>query len=72
MLASQLAQRGQLYGTGLFSEASMGGLQALLKSGLGQADLMGVLGTGLLGGALDPDANSQGSNTIIDLLNKIF
>ena len=72
LLASQLAQRGQLYGTGLFSEASMGGLQALLKSGLGQADLMGVLGTGLLGGAMDPDANKEGSGTIMDILNSLF
>jgi hypothetical protein len=48
----QLAQRGQLMGAGLFGEASMGGLEALLGSGLGQANLMGQLGTGLLSGAL--------------------
>ncbi len=51
-LYPQLQQRGQLYGAGLFGEGAMGGVEALLASGLGQADLMGVLGTGLLGGAL--------------------
>ena len=50
-LYPQLQQRGQLYGSGLFGEASMGGLEAYLGSGLGQANLMGQLGTGLLSGA---------------------
>ena len=48
----QLQQRGQLEGAGLFGEASMGGLEALLGAGLGQANLMGQVGTGLLSGAL--------------------
>jgi mannose/fructose-specific phosphotransferase system component IIA len=51
-LFPQLQQRGQLSGAGLFGEASMGGLEALLGSGLGQANLMGQLGVGLLGGAI--------------------
>jgi hypothetical protein len=49
-LYPQLAQRGQLQGAGLFGEASMGGLEALLGAGQGQANLMGALGAGLLGG----------------------
>jgi hypothetical protein len=56
----QLQQRGQLTGAGLFGEASMGGLEALLGSGLGQANLMGQLGTGLLGGLATPTANYGG------------
>jgi len=60
LLASQLAQRGQLYGAGLFGEASMGGLNALLGSGLGQANLMGALGTGLLSGAIQGSGGGQG------------
>ena len=52
LLASQIAQRGQLYGTGLFGEASIAGLDALLASGIGQAELMGKTGTGLLSGSL--------------------
>ena len=49
-LYPQLQQRGQLYGSGLFGEASMGGLEAYLGAGLGQANLLGDLGTGLLSG----------------------
>lgn len=60
LLASQLAQRGQLYGTGLFGEASIAGLDALLASGIGQAELMGRLGTGLLGGAMQGAGQGQG------------
>ena len=60
LLASQLAQRGQLYGTGLFGEASIAGLDALLGSGIGQAELMGRLGTGLLSGAIGGSGGGQG------------
>lgn len=60
----QLQQQAQLYGQGLFGEASMGGLEALLGANLGQANLMGQLGTGLLSGvfsgASSPTAGSQG------------
>ena len=59
-LFPQLQQRGQLSGAGLFGEASMGGLEALLGSGIGQANLMGQLGTGLLGGLATPTANYGG------------
>lgn len=58
-LYPQLAQRGQLTGAGLFGEAAMGGLEALLGAGLGQANLMGQLGTGLLSGIATP-TNSYG------------
>ena len=46
--ASQIQQRGQLYGAGLFNQASLQGLATLLGAGVGQAELMGQLGTGLL------------------------
>jgi len=59
LLASQLAQRGQLYGTGLFGEASIAGLNALLGAGIGQASLMGQLGTGLLSEAVDGSGGGQ-------------
>jgi len=52
LAASELAQRGQLAGASMFGEAKMSGLEALLGSGLGQANLIGAAGTGLLGGAL--------------------
>ena len=70
LLASQVAQRGQLYGTGLFGEASMGGLEALLQSGVGQANLMGTIGSGLLAGALRPMEKGE-SGGLVDILNAI-
>ena len=69
LLASQLAQRGQLYGTGLFGEASIAGLDALLGSGIGQAELMGRLGTGLLGGAIQGSGKGEGG--IMGILSEI-
>jgi len=54
MTTAQLAQRGQLEGAGLFGEAEMSGLEALLSSGIGQANLMGQIGTGLLQQSLQP------------------
>lgn len=67
LLASQLAQRGQLYGAGLFGEASMGGLEALLGSALGQANLMGNVGTGLLSGALQ--GSGKGENGLVSVIS---
>ena len=52
-----LAQNAQLFGAGLFGEASMGGLEARLGAGLGQANLMGNVGSGLLTGALGSAGN---------------
>ena len=49
-LFPQLQQRGQLYGAGLYGEGVASGLDMLLGSGLGQAQLMGNLGAGLIGG----------------------
>ena len=54
LTTAQLAQRGQLSGAGMFGEAEMSGLEALLSSGIGQANLMGQIGTGLLQQALQP------------------
>ena len=55
MTPLEMAQRGQLYGAGLFGEGSMTGLQARLAAAQGQANLFGTVGTGLLSGALGVD-----------------
>ena len=47
----QLAQQSQLAGAGLFGEAAMGGINALLGSGVAQANMLGAIGGGLLSGA---------------------
>ena len=69
--AAQMAQRGQLYGAGLFGEAEMGGLEALLGSGLGQANLYGQLGTGLLSGLLTPQSVGMGGG-VTEIVNPFF
>lgn len=43
-----MAQQAQQYGTGMFGEATMTGIDALLASGLGQASLLGNVGAGVL------------------------
>ena len=63
-LYPQLQQRGQLYGAGLFGEGAMGGLEALLGAGLGQANLMGQLGTSLIGGLATPTDSFGGLSEI--------
>lgn len=50
MTAAGQAQQAQLYGTGLFGEATASGIDALLGAALGQANLFGAAGTGLLAG----------------------
>jgi hypothetical protein len=67
-LFPQLQQRGQLQGAGLFGEASMGGLEALLASGVGQANLMGQVGTGLLTGSMNSSDDSSWYETLKDAL----
>ena len=48
MTAAGQAQQAQLYGAGLFGEATASGIDALLGAALGQANLFGTAGTGLL------------------------
>lgn len=67
---AEMAQRGQLQGANLFGQAEMGGLQALLGSGLGQAELFGQLGTGLLSGLVTP--TESGGNSFLDAISDYF
>lgn len=53
--AAELRQRAQQFGTGLFGESTMTGIDALLASGLGQANLMGNVGAGVLAAAARSD-----------------
>lgn len=55
MSAAGQQQQAQMYGAGLFGEATASGLEALLGASLGQANLAGALGGGLLSGALGSD-----------------
>ena len=60
---AQLGQRGQLSGAGLFGEAAMGGLEARLIAEQAQANLLGNLGSGLLGGIFNPVSTAGGGIT---------
>lgn len=60
LTAAEINRRANQFGTGLFAESSIAGLDALLGSGIGQAELMGRLGTGLLGGAMQGAGQGQG------------
>jgi len=69
LTAAEINRRANQFGTGLFAESSIAGLDALLGSGIGQAELMGRLGTGLLGGAIQ--GSGQGQGGIMGILSEI-
>jgi hypothetical protein len=58
-LYPQMQQQGQLYGAGQYGETMMSGLEARLISEQARANLLGGLGTGLLGGMLSPVGNAK-------------
>jgi hypothetical protein len=59
-----------LYGTGLFGEATASGIDALLASGLGQANLIGEAGTGLLSGLFG--TRNTGGTGFLDIIGNIY
>ena len=67
--AAAQQQQAQLYGTGLFGEATASGIDALLGAGLGQANLMGAAGTGLLSGLFGGSGSSESG---LDQLRRLF
>jgi len=65
-----MAQQAQQYGAGMFGEATMTGIDALLASGLGQANLLGNVGAGVL--AAGAKSGSGGLfDFVSDLITKI-
>jgi len=58
-LYPQMQQQGQLYGAGQYGETMMSGLEARLISEQARANLLGGLGTGLLGGMLSPVGSKE-------------
>ena len=66
-LYPQMQQQGQLYGAGQYGETMMSGLEARLIAEQARANLLGGLGTGLLGGMLSP-VGSQEDGFITPLL----
>ena len=50
-----MAQQAQQFGAGLFGEATVTGIESLLASGLGQGDLLGEVGAGVLAASARSD-----------------
>lgn len=65
--AAKLREDTQQFRTGMFGEAKMTGLDALLASGLGQANLLGNVGAGILSAG----AQSNSGNGLFDALGKL-
>ena len=72
-LYPQLQQQAQLYGAGQYGETMMTGIEAQLLAEQTRANLMGSLGSGLLGGLFTPVAQEGGgaTNLITTLLGKL-
>lgn len=64
---AQLASQMQQSGAGLFGEAAMGGINALLASRLAQGNLAGQLGQALLGGTMQGMLSQQQEQGASDL-----
>tara|TARA_Y100000004_G_scaffold118805_1_gene133498 strand:- start:3660 stop:4724 length:1065 start_codon:yes stop_codon:yes gene_type:complete len=60
----QQQQAGQLFGAGQYGETMMSGLEARLVAEQARANLLGSLGTGLLGGLLGPVTGDEGTYKI--------
>ena len=67
LTAGGMAQQAQQFGTGLFGEATVSGLEALLAAAQGRADLFGDVGAGLL--AASAKSEEEG---LFDLFDRLF
>lgn len=72
-LYPQMQQQAQLYGTGQYGETMMSGLEARLITEQARANLLGGVGTGLLGGLLSPVGSKEDGyvTPLVELLKDI-
>ena len=66
----QLQQQAQLFGAGEFGETQISGLQARLIAEQARANLLGELGSGILGGLFSPVATQGGG--VGSLVSSLF
>jgi len=59
-LFPQLQQQAQLFGTGQYGETMMSGIEAQLIAEQAAANLLGGLGSGILGGMFSPVSTGEG------------
>lgn len=64
----QMQQQGQLFGAGQYGETMMSGLEARLVAEQAKANLLGSLGTGILGGLFGAQKSGGIFGNIFDLL----
>tara|TARA_E500000305_G_scaffold109157_1_gene113454 strand:- start:1028 stop:2503 length:1476 start_codon:yes stop_codon:yes gene_type:complete len=79
----QMAQQAQQFGTGLFGETAMSGIESKLIAEQARANLLGGIGSNILSGLMSPQFNKDGDLTspggfgssiegFADLLTKLF
>ena len=68
---SDIASRSNITGAELFGQSNMAGIDAILGSSIGRADLTGTLGSAILTGLLTPQRDAQGNliSSLSDTLN---
>ena len=72
-LFPQLQQQAQLFGTGQYGETMMSGLEARLIAEQARANLLGGIGSGVLGGMFSPVKTDDGIGSLFgSLLSGIF
>ncbi len=60
---AELQQQAQLYGTGLFGETAMSGIESKLLAEQARANLLGGVGSNILAGMFTPQVNKAGDVT---------
>ena len=68
LTAAGMGQQGQLTGAQMYGESIGSGLDAMLGASLGQANMIGSLGSGLLTGATSPDSLADFGSGFMDFL----
>lgn len=71
-LYPQLAQQQQQFGTGLYGETMMTGIEAQLLAEQAQANLLGGLGSSLIGGLFTPVAGQDGASNLFTTIAGFF
>jgi hypothetical protein len=61
---AELQQQAQLYGTGLFGETAMSGLESRLLAEQARANLLGGIGSNILAGLFTPQVNQRTGDVI--------
>ena len=61
---AELQQQAQLYGTGLFGETALSGIESRLLAEQARANLLGGIGSNILAGLFTPQVTKSG--TVID------